>query len=72
MRDTFISSDFLGSTTQERVDMCRKLAAEAGRHAEAAANPETKRAYFELQRQWELLASEMEMAAVSDTTNKRP
>jgi hypothetical protein len=60
MSHTVISSDFLGSTTQERVAMCRKLAAEAGRHAEDAANPETKRSYFELKRQWEILAAELE------------
>jgi len=57
---TVISSDFVGATTQERVAMCRKLAAEAGRRAEEAANPETKRSYVELKKQWEILAAELE------------
>jgi len=64
--NTVISSDFLGSTTQERVAMCRKLAAEAAQQAESASNPETKRSYSELKRQWEVLATELE------ATNARP
>jgi len=69
---TFISGDFLGSTTPERVSMCRKLAAEAGRHADEASNPESKRSYLELKRQWEVLASELEATALLDVDKKQP
>jgi hypothetical protein len=59
---TTISADFLGSTTAERLSMCRKLAADAANHAAEAANPETQRAYLDLKRQWEVLAGELEAA----------
>ena len=51
--------------------MCRKLGAEAARHADAAANPETKRSYLELKRQWENLAAELEATFSSDAASKR-
>ena len=58
MGDTIISGEFLGSNTEERLAMCRKLAAEAARRAEQSANPETKKAYLDLKRQWDELAAE--------------
>jgi len=60
MADTIISGDFLGSTTAERASKCRQFAAEAGRLAADAANPETQRSYLELDRQWRVLAAELE------------
>ena len=64
---TVISGDFLGATTQERVAMCRKLAAEAERHADDASNPETRRSYLELKRQWDVLANELEATGRANT-----
>ena len=59
--DTVISAEFLGSSKEERLAMCQKLAAEAGQCAIDAANPETQRAYFDLQRQWEALAAQLDL-----------
>jgi hypothetical protein len=58
--DTIISGEFLGSNREERLAMCRKLAAEAHSRAIDAANPETQRAYIDLKRQWDALAAELE------------
>lgn len=60
MGDTIISVEFLGTTKEERLAMCRKLAAEAGLLASDAANPETQRSYLDLKRQWDSLAAELE------------
>ena len=60
MAHTIISSDFLGTTPTERAAKCREFAAEAGRLAVEAESPETQRSYRELERQWNVLAAEME------------
>jgi hypothetical protein len=64
-----ISGDFLGSTIEERLAMCRKLAAEAGHLAADAANPETQRSYLDLKRHWENLAAELEAVHQSSEVN---
>ncbi len=65
MGDTIVSNEFLGSSKEERLAMCRKLAAEAGLLAADTANPETQRAYLDLKRQWEELASQVETSDAS-------
>jgi hypothetical protein len=72
MADTIISSDFLGSTTAERVSKCRKFAAEAGRLSVEAANPETQRSYRELERQWNVLAAELEATLQASGAHPAP
>ncbi len=64
MANTVISGEFLGSTKEERLAMCRKLAAEAQSLADDAANPITARAYLDLKRQWDELAVELDTAAI--------
>ena len=59
MGNTVMSGELLGSSTTERVAMCRKLAAEAAGLAEQSANPETRRCYLDIKREWEDLAAEM-------------
>ena len=68
MGDTIISGEFLGSNTEERLAMCRKLAAEAEQRAKQSANPETKKAYLDLKRQWDELAAEF--AVIIEPTRK--
>lgn len=63
MADITISDEFLGSNGPERAKMCRKLAAEAEALASAAINPETRKAYLDLKRQWDELAGEIALAA---------
>ena len=60
MANTLISTEFLGTDTSERVAMCRKFAAEAEQLAEQAANPEAKKSYLDLKRQWDELAAELQ------------
>jgi len=60
MADIAISAEFLGSSGPERVKKCRQLAAEAAALAANAINPETRRNYLDLERQWRELANEME------------
>ena len=55
---TIMSGELLG-TNQDRLAMCRKFAAEAEQLAAKAANPEIKKAYLDLNRQWEELAAEL-------------
>jgi len=57
---TVIASEFLGSTKEERIAMCRKLAAQSEWRASTEANPLSQRAYLEMKRQWEALADELE------------
>ena len=64
MANTVIFGEFLGATREERLAMCRKLAAEAQSLADDAANPITARAYLDLKRQWEELAAELGKAAI--------
>ena len=60
MNDIAISGEFLGSNTPERVKKCRQLAAEAAALAANAINPETRKSYLDLERQWRELANEVE------------
>jgi len=55
-----ISGEFLGSNGQERLKKCRQLAAEAAALADNAINPETRKSYLDLERQWRELANEVE------------
>jgi hypothetical protein len=57
---TFIGAEFLGSTIEERLRMCRRFAEEARLLAVDTANPKTQRDYRNLQSQWEELAAELE------------
>ena len=60
MTGTVIAGEFLGATKEERIEMCRKLAAESEWRATSESNPLTQRSYLELKRQWETLAAEIE------------
>ena len=60
MGDTVVPAEFLGSTIEERLKMCRKLADEAAGLADGCANPEGRRSYLDLKRQWDELANELE------------
>ena len=60
MVDIAIAAEFLGSNGLERVKKCRQLAAQAEALAAAAGNPETRKAYLDLKRQWQELANEIE------------
>jgi hypothetical protein len=46
------AAEFLGSNGSERVKQCRQLAAEADALAADAINPEMRKAYLDLMRQW--------------------
>ena len=59
-RFKFSAAEFLGSNDPERAEKCREFAAEAEGLAAAAINPETRKAYLELKRQWLDLAAEVD------------
>ena len=60
MPDIRIAAEFLGSTRVERAEKCRQFGAEAGALAADAINPETRKVYLDLKRQWLELADEIE------------
>ena len=59
MESNFKADDFSRLPPLERVTWCRQMALEAERLAEAAS-PRVRSAYFELARQWNALADEIE------------
>lgn len=59
MEPNFKADDFSRLTPSERVTWCRRMAAEAGRLADAAS-PRVRAAYVELANQWTSLADEIE------------
>ena len=61
--DIAISDEFLGSSGSERVKMCVRLAAEAEEIAATSVDPEARKAYLDLKRQWNELAKEIEATA---------
>ena len=65
-----ISGEFLGSNGPERLKKCRQLAAEAAALAANAINPETRKTYLDLERQWLQLAAEMERVAAVEHANR--
>ena len=50
---TVIDPEFLGSSIENRLGMCKKLAAEAELLASEVTNPETASFYRDLKRQWD-------------------
>jgi len=60
MADIRIAREFLGSNGPDRAEKCHQFAAEADALATAAINPETRKAYLDLARQWLELAAEVE------------
>ena len=56
----FSAAEFLGSDGPERARKCRQLAAEADGLAAGAINPESRKSYLDLKRQWLDLADEIE------------
>ena len=60
MPDIRIAAEFLGSNGPERAEKCRELAGEANALATDAINPESRKGYLDLKRQWLELADEIE------------
>jgi sirohydrochlorin ferrochelatase len=63
MEPNFKADEFSRLTPSERVTWCRRMAGEAARLAEAAADPPVRAAYVELSKQWTALANEIERDA---------
>ena len=65
MLDMKIAGEFLGSSARERVEKCRELAAAADALADDAINPQTRKAYLDLKRQWLQVADEIAAHEIS-------
>ena len=67
MEPNFKADEFSRLTPSQRVAWCRRMAEEAARLAEGAANPLVRTAYVELSKQWTALANEIERDTVRPT-----
>lgn len=62
---TTVTPELLGSTIEDRIEMCLKLSAEAELRASEVGNPETARFYRDQKRQWDELAAELRETAAA-------